>query len=411
MTEAIRQHTLANGLTLLAERMPHVRSATLYFLVPAGCAHDPVDRSGLASVLAEMAIRGAGERDSESLSLALDNLGVDRGESVGLLNMWFYGGTLARNLPATLAIYADILRRPHLPPEDFEAARDLVLADLQALEDSPQEQVLIELRKRFYPEPLNRDRCGDIAGLNAITMDDIRKQQARAFRPNGTILSVAGNVDWEMLVDLVEKLFGDWPPGTEQPLNIARTHGRSEHLFKGTQQTQIALAFPSVTMTHPMYFAARGAVSVLSGGMSARLFTEVREKRGLCYSVFAIHETLCDRAAVLAYSGTRTDRAQETLDVMLAEMKKLSVSISTEELARVQAGLKTALILQQESTSARAGAIARDWYFLNRVRSFDELQAAVDGLTVQAMLDYAREYPLTRPTVVTLGPTPLTLPE
>lgn len=389
--------------------MPHVRSATIYFLVPAGCAYDPAERAGLASVLAEMGVRGAGDRDSEALTIALDNLGIDRGESVDLLNMWFYGGTLARNLPAALEIYADILRRPHLPDAELDASRDLVLADLQAIEDSPQDLVMLELRRRYYPVPLNRDRCGNADGLKGVTHKDIVQQHRRLFRPNGSILSIAGNIDWKLLLEQVERLFGDWPRSEEIPLVIEPFAPCSGHLTKDTQQTQIALAFPSVTMTHPQYYAAKGAVSVLSGGMSSRLCTEVRVKRGLCYSVAASHETLKDRGTVLAYSGTRADRAQETLDVMLVEMKKLREEITTDELDRVQAGLKTSLIMQQESTSARAGAIARDWYYLNRVRSFDELQAAIDGLKIPAMLDYINEFPLENPTVVTLGPAPLTM--
>jgi predicted Zn-dependent peptidase len=394
-------------MTLLAERMDHVRSATLYFLVPAGCAYDPPDQPGLGGVLAEMMTRGAGDRDSEQLSLALDNLGVDRGESVGLLNMWFYGGTLARTLPAALDLYADILLRPALPDDELPAAQALALQDIQGLEDSPQDKVMIELRKRYYPAPLNRDKNGTAEGVRAVTSDTLRTQYRRLFRPNGTILSVAGNVEWPRLKDQVEQLFGGWPRGDDLQLAIDSHAPTSGHVPKDTQQTQVAVAFPSVTMTSPDYFPARGAVGVLSAGMSSRLFTEVREKRGLCYSVYATHETLRDRGSVLAYAGTRADRAQETLDVMLGELRRLRDGIEPDELDRVKAGLKTALIMQQESTSARAGSIARDWYYLGRVRSFDEIQGEIDRLAIGAILAHLDRFPLTDPTVVTLGPAPL----
>ncbi|CAN5137814.1 pitrilysin family protein [soil metagenome] len=410
LAEQIFQHTFDNGLTLLAERMTHVRSATVYFLTPAGCAFDPADRSGLASVLTEMSTRGAGDRDAEALSLALDNLGVDRGESVGLLNLGYSGGTLARNLPETLALYADILRRPMLPEADLDPSRELILQDLLALDDSPQDMVMLELRKRFYPPPLNRDRNGNKEDLAAITIDDVRKQHRKLFRPNGTIISVAGNIEYAALVDQIGTLFGDWKRGDDTQINIQPNTPKSDHIDKKTEQTQIAVAFPSIGMTHPAYYAARGAIGVLSSGMSSRLFTEVREKRGLCYSVYASHETLLDRGSVFCYAGTRSERAQETLDVMIAELRKLKEGISDDERDRVKAGLKTSLIMQQESTSARAGAIARDWYYLNRVRTFDELQASIDNLSVQAMLGYVEEFPFAEPTVVTLGPAPLTIP-
>ncbi|MGL4422945.1 MAG: M16 family metallopeptidase, partial [Gemmataceae bacterium] len=167
MPATVYQKTFANGLTLLAEPMEHVRSASLYFLVPAGCAYEADHHAGLAGLLAGMMTRGAGDYDNEQFSLALDNLGVDRGESVGLLNMWFYGGTLARNLPAALELYAQMLLKPHLPADDLPFAQAQALQDLQALEDSPQDKVMLELRKRFYPKPLNRDVGGTAEGVKA----------------------------------------------------------------------------------------------------------------------------------------------------------------------------------------------------------------------------------------------------
>jgi predicted Zn-dependent peptidase len=145
--------------------------------------------------------------------------------------------------------------------------------------------------------------------------------------------------------------------------------------------------------------------------MSSRLFTEVREKRGLCYSVYAFHETFKDRGTMLAYAGTRTDRAQQTLDVMVGELRRLKDGISGDEVDRVKAGLKSSLIMQEESTSARAGAIATDWYYLNRVRSFDEIQAAIDSLTPEGILDHLGRCPVENMVLVTLGPDPLKMPE
>src|SRR5262245_12417838 len=148
MAQEIFHETFPNGLTLLAERMRQVRSAALNFLVPAGCAYDPLQYLGVGSVLSDLIIRGAGNRNSRELTLALDNLGLDRDESVGSLHMRFWGATLARNLPAALEIYADILRRPHLPEEEMDAVRALALQDLAGLEDEPRHKLLIELRPR-----------------------------------------------------------------------------------------------------------------------------------------------------------------------------------------------------------------------------------------------------------------------
>ncbi|MBA4067353.1 MAG: insulinase family protein [Isosphaera sp.] len=407
----VHQHTLANGLVLLAERMEHVRSAAVNILVPAGCANDPPGQLGVASVLAEMISRGAGDRDSRELSLAFDGLGVDRDESVGVFNMRFWGSTLARNIPPALDLFADVVLRPRLPDDELEPVQALALQDIQGLEDAPQQKVMVELRRRHYPDPLNKDRRGRAADIEALTPAAVRAFHRRLFRPNGTILSVAGNVEWGPLVERVERLFGGWGRGPEPDLAPAGHAPKSEHIPKETAQTHIALAYPSVPVGHPDYYAARAAEGVLSGGMSARLFAEVREKRGLCYSVGVRHETFRDRGTVVGYAGTGADRAQETLDVTTAELRKLAAGVTDDEIVRVKAGLKASLIMQDESTSARAGAIASDWYHLGRVRSFDEIQAAIDGLTPGMVVGHLARFPVRGVTLVTIGPAPLTMPE
>jgi predicted Zn-dependent peptidase len=409
VTANIYQHTLANGMTLLAEHMEHVRSAALNFLVPIGCVYDPKPQLGMASVLSEMITRGAGARNSRELSLALDNLGLDRDESVGQINLRFWGATLARNLPAALEIYADILRRPLLPPDEIDAAKALALEDLKALEDDPRKKVMVELRRRYWPYPLGVDSRGSEASIRSITADKLRDHYEKMFGPKDVILSVAGFIDWPALRDQVERFFGDWTGGGLRELRLRDGRGGRVHLQKDTTQTQIAIAYPSVPFGEDEYYAAQGAVQVLSGGMGARLFTEVREKRGLCYSVGASYQTFKDRACVLCYAGTTADRAQETLDVTLTELRRLADGVTQEEVDRVQAGLKSSVIMQEESTSARAGALASDWYFLGRVRSLEEIQQAIGGLSPRKIVNHVRKYPPRDFTIVTLGPKKLRL--
>ena len=410
MPQEVFQHTFANGLTLLAERMEHVRSAALNFLVPAGCVYDPPQQLGIASVLADMMTRGAGERDSRELTLALDNLGIDRSESVGSMHTRFYGVTLARNLPAALEIYADVLRRPHLPDDEVDAVKALALQDLRSLEDEPRSKVLVELRKHYYPAPLSNDHRGTAATLEKLNGDAVRRHHKRLFRPRGTILSVAGNVEWAPLRQQVERLFGDWDGGAGEELTYGPPPAKRAHVRKELEQTQIGVAFASVPVGHPDYYAAMGAVNVLSGGMSSRLFTEIREKEGLCYSVWASYQTLKDRASVVCYAGSRNERAQRTLDLMLRELQRLTEGIEPEEVERVRAGLKSSLIMQQESTAARALSLASDWYYLGRVRSFDEIQSAIDGLTPERIVEHLRRCPPGDYSIVTLGPEPLSVP-
>jgi predicted Zn-dependent peptidase len=404
---AIFQHTFPNDLTLLAERMDHVRSAAVNFLVPAGCVYDPPEQAGVSSILADLITRGAGGRDSRALTLALDNLGLDRSETVGSFHTRFYGATLARNLTSALEVYADILLRPHLPAEELDPVKSLALQDLAGLEDEPRQKILIELKKRHYPSPLSNDRRGTAEGINAVTAQSVRKHYERLFRPAGTILSVAGNIEWEPLRQHVGRLFGEWKGGSVPPIQAGPSRAGVEHLHKDATQTQIGIAYPSVPIGDEDYYAALGAVNVLSGGMSSRLFTEVREKEGLCYAVWATYQTFKDRASVIAYAGTTTKRAQETLDVTLRELKRLREGIEDDEVERVRAGLKSSLIMQEESTSARAGSLASDWYYLGRVRTTEEIQAAIDGLTPKSILSHLERAPAKDFTIVTLGAEPL----
>jgi predicted Zn-dependent peptidase len=408
--QEVVQHTFANGLTLLAERMEHVRSAAITFLIPAGCVHEAPKHAGLASVLSDLLTRGAGQRDSRALTEAMDNLGLDHVERASRFHIRFGGATLARNLPAALDLYADLIRRPHLPAEELEAVQELALLNLQGIEDEPQHKLFIELRRRFYPTPLGYDPSGTEEGITSLNSDVVRAHYRRHFRPAGTIISVAGNIEWKPLLDQVGRLFGDWKGGEEAPLKLGPPAPSKDHLPKETAQTQIGIAYESVPIGHPEYFEARAAVNVLSGGMSSRLFTEVREKRGLCYSVGASYETFKDLASILCYAGTTNERAQETLDVTLAELRRLQDGIEPEEVERVQAGLKSSLIMQEESTSARAATLASDWYFLGRVRTFDELQSMINGLTAEGIVAHVRRHPPQNFTVVTLGPKPLRLP-
>ena len=404
MAQDVHHHVFENGLTLLAERMDHVRSAAFNFLVPAGCVHDPADQIGMASVLSEMIIRGAGKRDSRALSLALDNLGLDRDESVGQMHLRFWGSTLARNVLPGIEIYADILRRPMLPADELEAVQALALQDLQALEDEPRAKVMVELKRRMWPMPLARDRRGTPESIAKITAKSLRRHFQTRFTPRDTILSVGGNIDWPALKDCVAKAFGDWKGDAPPTLTMDKAPGGIGHLSKETTQTQITLAYPSVPFGTPEYYSAQGAVQVLSGGMAARLFTEVREKRGLCYSIYASYQTFKDRAGIIVYAGTTNERAQETLDVTLGELRRLGDGVTQEEVDRVKAGLKSSVIMQEESTSARAGSLASDWYYLGRVRPVEEIQAAINALTPTSIVEHVKAHPPSKLTVVTLGP-------
>jgi predicted Zn-dependent peptidase len=411
LAERYFQHTFANGLTLLAEQMPGMQSGAMTFLVPAGASTDPVDRSGSATVLSDLVLRGAGERDSRTLTDYLDSLGLQRSSTVGVHHSRFGCAALAGKVINGLEVYADIVRRPHLPESGFDAARDLALQALAGIDDEPRQKLMIKLREWHLPSPYGRNTLGQKDHLEKLTVELARADHARRYHAKDAILSVAGNIDFDELKDEVERNFGDWNGQAEAPVEILPPPGDYHHEQQKSEQTHIGIAYPSVTETDPDYYTVRLAIEVLSGGMSGRLFTEVREKRGLCYSVWAGYSSLKGQGSILGYAGTSNDRAQATLDCLVGEVHRLEQGVTQAELDRAKTGLKASTIMQGESTSARAGAIAHDFFIRGRIRTLDEIKDAIDSVTVDKVNAYLKTHKPGPFTIVTVGPKELKLPE
>ena len=409
--QLIQTHRFPNGLTLVTESMPDVQSAAFSILVPAGSIYDPADRRGTASILSDLISRGAGPYNSEQLSCALDDLGVQRHEGASSGHITFSGATLADNLAETLKLYALILRAPHLPKDQFDASRAGVAQSLLSVEDDARQKALVELKRHAFPAPWGLPSDGELDHLALITIEDVQQHYQTSFHPDDTIIGVAGNIDFEQVKQQIEEIFGDWQPseGREEP---ALEFDTEKQFFteQETTQTHLGIAYDAVPYGHPDYYAAWAAVGILSGGMSARLFTEVREKRGLCYTVSASLAGMPGLGRVLCYAGTTSERAQETLDVTLQELTRLGDGIEEAELERCKARAKSSLIMSQESTSSRAASIARDWFYLKHITTLDQINEEIQQLTTERVLGYIHAHPAANFTVLTIGPQPLEVP-
>jgi predicted Zn-dependent peptidase len=410
LAERYYQHTFANGLTLLCERMPAMQSAAMTFLVPAGSATDPVDYSGSAAVLSDLVLRGAGKRDSRGLTDYLDSLGLQRSSSVGIHHTRFGCAALAPKVMQGLSTYADIVRRPHLPEPGFAAARDLALQALEGVEDEPRQKLMIKLREWHFPSPYGRSSMGQKEHLQKLTLDLSKADHARRYHAKDAILSIAGQIDFQEVKAAVERQFGDWDGAAEPRLELMPPPGNFHHEETKSEQTHIGIAWPSVPETDPDYYTVRLAVECLSGGMSGRLFTEVREKRALCYSVWAGYSSLKGQGSILGYAGTSNERAQATLDCFVSELHRLTKGVTDAELQRAKIGLKAGTIMQGESTSARAGAIAHDYFIRGRIRTLEEIKDAIDGVTVDQVNAYLKEHTPGPFTIVIVGPKALKVP-
>ena len=400
----IFQHQLDNGLRLVAEPIAGAQSLAMSFLTPAGVAYEPDDQQGIAEILAEMVCRGAGDLDAKAHSDALDQLGVQRGTSVETVHHSLSATMIGSKLPQALPLLVDMIRRPRLEDAVLAPTRDLALQALDSLEDEPQQKVFYELRKLHFPQPFGRSSLGVREHIELLDINQVRGYWQRSFVPGGAVLGFAGRFDWPALKAQVEDLLGDWQGQLPPPVSQEPAPSGYKHEVAQSSQVHIGLAYDSVAETHEDSILQRAATAVLSGGMSGRLFTEVREKRGLCYSVFASYAGHKTYGAVLGYAGTTVPRAQETLDVLVAELKRLSLGVEPDEYERAVVGMKSRLVMQGESTNARARAIVGDQYIYGKPRTLEQWAALVDAITLDRLNTFVKANAPGAMTVVTVGP-------
>jgi predicted Zn-dependent peptidase len=403
MEEQTDKHVLDNGMVLLGESMAGVGSVACAYMLPAGAALMPAGACGAANVVSDWVFRGAGDRDSRQLGDALDALGLHRSSSVGSAHLSIGAALEASNLAEALALHGDIILRPRLSDEQFELARQLAIEGVLALDDEPRQRVMIELRKRFYGEPLGRSTVGEIAELENLTSTATHAIVGSSFDVGRTVFAVAGKYDFEAVCRQMESTFGACESAPVEAPQVHPRPGKYTHIPNEGAQVHIGLMTDTAKFTDETYYEARAAVSVLSGGMSARLFTEVREKRGLCYAIGARYHSLKDAAGIMCYAGTTPDKAQETVDVIVSEFRRLAEGIGEAELDRAKIGLKSSLVMQSESSRSRVGSMGSDYYMLGRVRSLEEIKRRIEATSVESVLSFLKENPFDDFTVVTIG--------
>jgi len=409
----IATRTIANGLTLAVEENSAVQSCALSWLVPAGTATDPEGDAGegRSALMAEFMLRGAGRWESRAHSDALDALGIDRRSSASTHHLVLSATLLSNHLLEALPLLAPILTAPRLDPAHLDAVRRLALQSLDGLEDEPQHLAMVRVSERFFPPPFNRSGYGTRAGLMAVSMDEIGAAWRERIVPRGSILAMAGRVDIDAVAKELERLLADWHGTAPEPRVAGIAAGGTLHVPLPSAQAHLALALwgPPESSEHALEH--RLAIRILGGETSSRLFIEVREKRGLCYSVGAGTSLGRDRGITTIYAGSTPDRAETTLRQIRMEVDRFMQGVTQTEFDRAVTGFKSRLVMQGESTSARAAAIAIDMHRRGRPRTLDELAREVDALHLASVNDYVRG-PLAAKwrdgaTLVVVGPTPV----
>ena len=404
MTQKLDKHVLKNGMIILGEPMGHVSSAAFTFLVPAGAAMLDDGCCGASSVMQDWLFRGAGAMDSRKLVDALEAIGLHRDTSVSSSHISLTGALEAGNLLEAIRLYSEVILAPALDEDQFELARQLAIDDVHSLDDDPRHKVMLNLYEQFYPEPFGRSAFGKVDQLETLNVEKARELVKKNFNISEMILAVAGKYDFEAVCKQIERAFDKPQSGFEYPHTSKGCSSKYTHLQQDTAQVHIGVMTETVTVDNPDYYNAKAAVSVLSGGMSSRLFTEVREKRGLCYAIGAQYHALKQFAGIGCYAGTTPDKAQETLDVIIAEFNRLADGVNKDEVERAKVGLKSSLIMLSESTSSRAGSAAGDQYILGKVRVIDEIKEAIEKISADSIQSYLNRNKFNGYSVVTIGP-------
>ena len=403
----IRTINLGCGATLVVEPILNVSSCAMSWLVPVGSATDTPDGDGQATMLSELIFRGAGGFNSRDHSDALDRLGVQRSSQVLTHHLRLGSVVLGSRLAEALPLVTAMLCEPAIPDDALEAVRRLCLQTLDSLEDEPQRSVMLRLRERHLPAPFNRHGHGKREVLERCSIQDLRNAWTERCTPAGTIIAAAGNVDGDALAEQLNELMSDWSGTHNEPVELSPAVRGQHHDQQDTAQVHIALAYDAPQESDPSSMLERVAVAVLSGGTSGRLFTELRQKRSLCYSVGASLYAGRDRGLVTVYVGTTPERANESLKVCKDEIRRLLKGVCDDEFTRAVLGLKSHLIMQGESTTARAAAIGQDQYRLDRTRTLEQMARAIDAITVDQLNAYLGSRDLGEFTTTTIGAVPV----
>ena len=403
-----RQTRLENGLEIIGEELAGVQSAAVAFFVAHGAVDDDPASAGLAHLTESTLFRGTANRSSRDITEQLDRLGVSHSSSTGLEMTLVSGMMLGNHLIESLDIFVDVLRRPAFDPDELEAVRSLQLQEIGQRNDQPAQVAMDSGRMLFFRDhPLGHDSLGTVVSVESLRRDQVVESWSKWFRPGSMVVAVAGNFDWDDVVEKLTTLTAGWEgsadrlstgaPGVQTFQEVLQSPGAQEHL---------CFCFPGVDYSDPRYYAVNLMATVLGSGMNSRLFMEVREKRGLAYSVGARFDAMSAAGLLRIYAGTQPERARESVEVIREELQKLErLGLTDEELALGKTRLKSRVILSSESTGSRVMRLGRDWFYEQRFRPLHESREAIDAVTLDQVMDYLAQARITETLgMVAFGP-------
>ncbi len=399
-------HRLSNGLRLVVEPMPGLRSATVGVFVLAGGRHERSEQNGIAHFLEHMAFKGTPTRSARAIAEEIEDVG-------GYVNAYtskevtaYYARVMAADVDRGLEIVADIVLNPLFAAADIEVERGVILQEIGQTLDTPDDVIFDWLQEVAYPgQPFGRTILGPPERVGAFGRGEFAGFVAEHYGPAQLIVAAAGAVDPDKLLAAVERRFGGLAPRPGRRAEPAIFCAGERRSVRKLEQAHVAMAFECPGVRDDAMYAAHLYATAMGGGMSSRLFQELRERRGLCYTVFAHASSYEDTGLITLYAGTGGEKLRELEELAIDELRRSAEGLSAPEIERARAQMTAGLVMGLESPSARTERLARMVALWDRAPSLDETLAKIDAVTPEAVRAFA-ETLVTRaaPAVALLGP-------
>lgn len=408
-SETYHHRRLDCGVDFAALEMPGRHTAALNIRVAAGMVDEPEARLGLGNIVEQTITKGTETKSARDVSDAFDAIGAQTSGGVGRQSTVFRCGCLPEFLDRALALQAEILRTPTFPEESFNVAKQLANQELSAMEDDPQELASRLIARHAYGARLGRHELGTKETLAAITRDDVVEFWKRNFAASRMQICVGGPIDVDAVAKAIDLHFAGFGNGTESAFEAIPVDFSPgvRHQDKALEQEHILMCWPGVSATDPEHPVERVMLGILSGGMSSRLFTEVREKQGLVYWVGAWNEHPRGAGMMFAGASTTPARCDQTARTLLREIDRLAEDITQEELDRSKIGITAKMQTHGDITRARVGELSGDIYHHGRPIPVEERKAEIEAVTIDDVRRYLATHPRDKLCVQTLGPRPL----
>ena len=405
MTEQVMITTLPSGLTVLTERMERVETVSFGAYIGAGTRHETAAENGVAHFLEHMAFKGTASRSAIDIAEAIENVGGHINAYTSREQTAYYVKLLKEDLGLGVDIIGDILCHSSFEVEELERERGVILQEIGQANDTPDDIVFDHFQSAAYPsQPMGRPVLGTEAIIKGMKRDALPGFMAAHYTPENMVIAACGNLEHERLVDMVARHFADLPKAERHEPMAADYTGGEYREHRELDQAHIVLGFDAPAYGEPDYYPAMLLSTLLGGGMSSRLFQEIREKRGLVYSIYSFTAPAVDGGLFGIYAGTGESEAAELMPVTLEELAKVQLAVSEAELNRARAQLKAGLLMSLESTGSRCEQLARQWQIFGRVIPAAETVAKIEAVTQADVCAVAAKIFKSRPTLATIGP-------